>query len=70
MSDIAFNVRARSVVEEGIGGIRIGLPTSTKDQLTNNELLNILNTLKRSHYLDPATASGFPYSFGDFIFGF
>ena len=70
MSDIAFNVRARSVVEEGVGGIRIGLPTSTKDQLTNNELLNILNTLKRSHYLDPATASGFPYSFGDFIFGF
>lgn len=70
MSDIAFNVRARSVVEEGIGGIRIGLPTSTKDQLTNNELLNILNTLKRSHYLDPSTASGFPYSFGDFIFGF
>lgn len=70
MSDIAFKVHARSVVEEGVGGIRIGLPSSTKDQLTNNELLTILNTLKRSHYLDPATASGFPYSFGDFIFGF
>ena len=70
MSDIEFKVHARSVVEEGKGSITIGMPTSSKDMLSNNELLNILNTLKRSHFLDPSTASGFPYTFGDFIFGF
>lgn len=69
MSDIRFKVHSRKVVEEGQGYIRIGMPSSTKVMDENNELLNILNTLKRSHYLDPSTASGFPYSFGDFIFG-
>lgn len=70
MSDIGFKVHSRSVKEEGQGCIRIGMPTSTKEMLGNNELLNIMNTLKRSHYLDPSTASGFPYTFGDFVFGF
>lgn len=69
MSDIGFKVHSRSVKEEGQGCIRIGMPTSTKSMLGNNELLNIMNTLKRSHYLDPSTASGFPYTFGDFVFG-
>lgn len=70
MSNIDFKVHSRKVAEEGQGCIRIGMPSSTKVMDENNELLNILNTLKRSHYLDPSTASGFPYSFGDFIFGF
>ena len=70
MSNIDFKVHSRKVVEEGQGCIRIGMPASTKAMDSNNELLNILNTLKRSHYLDPSTASGFPYSFGDFVFGF
>lgn len=70
MSDIEFKVHYRKVEEEGMGHLRIGLPSSTKEMGRNNELLNILNTLKRSHFLDPSTASGFPYTFGDFIFGF
>ena len=69
MSDIRFKVHSRKVEEEGKGYIRIGMPSSTKAMTSNNELLNILNTLKRSHYLDPSTAAGFPYTFGDFIFG-
>ena len=67
MSDIGFKVHSRSVKEEGQGCIRIGMPTSTKAMLDNNELLNILNTLKRSRHLDPSAQVGFEYTF-DFAF--
>ena len=67
MSDIGFKVHSRKVDGEGQGCIRIGMPTSTKDMLGNNELLNILNTLKRSRHLDPSAQVGFEYTF-DFAF--
>lgn len=62
MSSIAFKVNDREAVSNGIGMVSIGLLTSTKDSLLNNEMLNLLNTLKRSHYLDPSAHVGFDYT--------
>ena len=66
MSNINFSVREREV---SAGGVRvtIGMPTSDREPVHNNELLNILNTLKRTHYLDPMAQVGFDYTL-DFAF--
>ena len=67
MSDIGLKIISRDAVIDGQGQLVIGMPSSTKDMLTNNELLNILNTLKKSRHLDPSAAVGFEYTF-DFVF--
>ena len=67
MSDIGLKIISRDAVIDGQGKLTISMPTSTKAMLDNNELLNILNTLKRSRHLDPSAQVGFEYTF-DFAF--
>lgn len=61
MSNINFIVKDREV-SGGLGRITIGLPASTQDMLTNDELRKILHTLKYSHYLDANAQAGFDYT--------
>ena len=62
MSNINFSVREREVSAGGVR-ISIGMPTSDREPVHNNELLNILNTLKRSQWADPDSHIGFDYVF-------
>lgn len=66
MEKIAFVVKDREVSSGGVR-VSIGMPTSDREPVDTNELLNILNTLKRTHYLDPAAQVGFDYRL-DFAF--
>lgn len=66
MSNINFSVREREVRAGGVR-ITIGMPTSDREPVHNNELLNILNTLKRSQWADPMAQVGFDYTL-DFAF--
>lgn len=66
MSNINFNVREREVSAGGVR-ISIGMPISDREPVHNNELLNILNTLKRSQWADPMAQVGFDYTL-DFAF--
>lgn len=60
MSEISFIVKSREA-SQGSGRISIGLPNSSRDMLSENELLKILNTLKNSHLLDEKSSAGFEY---------
>ena len=43
---------------------------STMPQLTSDELLRLLHALSKTRYADSeATTAGFPYTFGEFVFG-
>ena len=66
MSNINFSVREREVSAGGVR-ITIGMPISDREPVHNNELLNILNTLKRSQWIDPMAQVGFDYTL-DFAF--
>ena len=66
MSKINFIVRKREIAT-GRTTLAIQMLGSTKPMATNNELLNILHTLKRTHYLDPTAQVGFDYTL-DFAF--
>ena len=60
MSNISFIVKSRDVTG-GHGRVAIGLLNSTRDMLTENELLKVLHTLKKTHYLDEEASVGFDY---------
>ena len=62
MSDIGLKIISRDAQVEGQGLLTIGMPSSTKTMDRNNEMLNILNTLKRSQHLDPSAHVGFEYT--------
>lgn len=67
---IAFIVRGRETVRDGVVGISIGLVSSTKTgagrgRLGANELPYILNMLRRSNLTDPAAHVGFDYTLAD-----
>ena len=66
MSNINFSVREREVSAGGVR-ITIGMPISDREPVHNNELLNILNTLKRSQWANPTAQVGFDYTL-DFAF--
>lgn len=66
MSKIEFQVKERAVRQDGFS-VKIGLPVSDLSAMGNNELLTIMNALKRSHYGDATVQTGFPYKF-DFRF--
>ena len=66
MSSINFVVKGREVSQGGVR-ITIGMPTSDREPVHNNELLNILHTLHRSRWADPVEQVGFDYTF-DFAF--
>lgn len=66
MSSINFVVKGREVSQGGVR-ITIGMPTSDREPVHNNELLNILHTLQRSKWADPVEQVGFDYTF-DFAF--
>lgn len=61
MSKIEFNVKQRTVRQNGFS-VKIGMPVSDLSALGNNELLTIMNALKRSHYADVNTHVGFDYT--------
>ena len=62
MSNINFVVKGREVSQGGVR-ITIGMPTSDREPVHNNELLNILHTLQRSKWADPEEHTGFDYTF-------
>lgn len=66
MSKIEFHVKERAVRQDGFS-VKIGLPESTTARIGHNELLTIMNTLKRSHYGDIGVQTGFDYTL-DFRF--
>ena len=63
---IEFNGKQRTVGQNGFS-VRIGLPVSDLSAMGNNELLTIMNSLKRSHYGDIGVQTGFDYTL-DFRF--
>ena len=68
--DIGFKVLDKHVDENGFVILKISKMKSTMPRRWTNEIERIAHGLRTSEYLSPSTGQmGFPYTFGEFIFG-
>ena len=64
MAKIDYIVNRREVHNDGaLVMVSIKRPTSDLDTLSNDEILKMLNSIKRSKYLNPDAHVGFDYTF-------